>query len=259
MPLKLNRPIVCFDLETTGTNPIHDRIIEVAALRIAPGGAKDRYVTRVNPGCPIPPASTKIHGIRDEDVEDAPSFADIAPQLDLFLHACDLTGFSIARFDIPLLTEEFRRVGIRFDIAERRILDSQKIFHMREPRNLTAALKFYCGETLEGAHGAEADTEAAWKVLEGQLETYEDLPDTVIELEKESYPERQNAAEPQGKLQWQDGKVVLAFGKQSGRSLQEMARTEPNYLKWMLNREFSDEAKKLVRDALNGTFPKPRK
>lgn len=257
MRLKLNRSIVCFDLETTGTNPVHDRIIEIAAVRISPDGTEDRYVTRVNPGCPIPPSSTRIHGIRDEDVADAPSFADIAAQLALFLHDCDLTGFGIARFDVPLLTEEFRRADIDFDVSDRRIVDAQKIFHKREPRNLTAALQFYCGEKLEGAHGAEADTRAAWKVLQGQLEAYDDLPDTVIEIERDSYPERQDAAEPQGKLQWRDGKVVLAFGKQNGRSLQEMARAEPNYLKWMLNREFSEEAKALIRDALNGRFPTP--
>lgn len=257
MLLKLNRPIVCFDLETTGTNPRHDRIIEVAALRVNPDGKEERYVSRVNPGCPIPAASTRIHGIHDEDVAGEPTFAEIAPQLALFLHNADLTGYGIARFDVPMLVEEFKRAGMDFDVADHCILDAQKIFHKREPRDLTAALKFYCDDVLEGAHGAEADTVAAWRVLQGQLEYYQDLPHTVTELEGESYPERRDQAEPQGKMRWQDGKVVLAFGQQAGRSLQELSRNEPNYLKWMLNKDFSDEAKELARNALAGKFPKP--
>jgi len=256
MELQLERPLVVFDLETTGTNVRYDRIVEIAAVKTHPDGRTERFATRLNPERSIPACVTAIHGIRDEDVKDCPTFADIAPQLLRFFDGCDFAGFGIVRFDIPVLSEEFRRAGFEFVTRGANLLDAQIIFHKREPRNLTAALRFYCGEDLVGAHGAEADAVAALKVLEGQVRRYSDLPRTADELGRYCNPGGADALDPANRLKWNDDEVVLAFGEYAGRSLREMATEYPQYLQWVLRKQFPKEVKEIVRNALNGKFPR---
>lgn len=258
MSLQFQRPLVALDLETTGTNVGRDRIVEFAAVKIRPNGERERLVIRINPERSIPPEATAVHGITDEDVAGAPTFADVAAQLYEFLNGCDLAGFGIVRFDVPLLTTEFRRVGVELDRARTRLVDAQIIYHLREPRNLTAALAFYCGRDLANAHSAEADALAAWDVLQGQLAKYPDLPHSVEDLDQFCNPRDPDAVDPDGKLRWSAGQVVLTFGQKAGMSLRELAETEPSYLRWILNKDFSPEVKKLAENALGGVFPSRR-
>ncbi len=255
MELQLDRPLVVFDLETTGTNVRHDRVVEIAAVKIFPDGRRERFVTRLNPERSIPESVTAIHGIRDADVKDCPTFADVAPKLLRFFTGADLAGFGIVRFDIPVLTEEFRRAGFEFDTRDANLLDAQIIFHRREPRNLSAALQFYCGEELVGAHGAEADAVAALKVLEGQVRRYPDLPRTAPELGRYCNPRDSEALDPANRLKWNGSEVVLCFGEYSGYSLRDMAVDHPKYLEWILRKQFPREVKEIVRNALDGKFP----
>jgi len=176
MQLKLTRPIAFFDLETTGTNVVKDRIVEISIYKVLPGGGTESMTKLINPGIPIPPEVTEIHGITNLDVANAPTFEQIANQLNDFLHNCDLAGYNSNKFDIPMLIEEFLRCGINFDIKKRRLVDVQNIFHKMEPRTLRAAYKFYCGKNLVDAHSAEADTKATYEVLLSQIERYEGVP-----------------------------------------------------------------------------------
>lgn len=254
--LKLDHPLVVFDLETTGVNPRFDRIVEFAALKRHPDGQEETLRLLVNPGRPIPAEATAIHGISDADVRQAPHFADIARGVFDFLSGCDLAGFGIVRFDVPLLTHEFERAGLEFSTAGIRIVDALTIFHRREPRNLTAALRFYCGRELEDAHSAAADARAALDVLECQVEKYEDLPADMEGLHRFCNPVDEDSVDPEGKLRWRDGEVIIAFGQKNGMTLRHMAAAEPGYLKWMLNKDFSETVKDIARDALDGKFPR---
>ena len=255
MELQLKRPLVVFDLETTGTNVRYDRIVEIAAIKVFPDGRRERFVTRLNPQRSIPESVIAIHGIRDDDVKDCPTFADVAPKLLRFLEGVDLAGFGIVRFDIPVLTAEFQRAGFEFSPRNANLLDAQMIFHKRERRDLTAALHFYCDEELVGAHGAEADAIAALKVLEGQVRRYSDLPRTAEELGRYCNPMDSEALDPANRLRWNDKEVVLAFGEYAGHSLREMAAERPQYLQWILRKQFPREVKEIVRNALDGRFP----
>ena len=254
----LERPLAVLDLETTGTNVFTDRIVEVAAVKVHPDGRRESFVARVNPQQPIPAQATAVHGITDADVANAPKFAEVAPALGAFLAGCDLAGFGVVRFDVPLLAQEFRRVGIEWNPTQMRLLDAQRIFHLREPRDLTAAMAFYCGRPHEGAHSAVADTEAALQVLEAQFERYADLPRDVAELARLCSARDPDSIDAEGKLRWRDGEAVIAFGQKSGIKLRDMAANEPGYLRWMLNKDFSPEVKTVVRDALAGKFPTPQ-
>ena len=179
MPLQLQRPIAFIDLETTGTNLGTDRIVEIAIVRIGKDNSRTNKRKLINPEMPIPAGASDIHGITDEMVKDAPTFRQVANELKQFLENCDLAGYNSNRFDIPLLVEEFLRSGLEFEIGSRRLLDVQKIFHLMEQRTLSAAYKFYCNKTLDGAHSAEIDATATWEVLEAQLVRYPQLGDTV--------------------------------------------------------------------------------
>jgi len=253
--LTLKRPIAFFDLETTGTDPREDRIVEISVLKISPDGSREVKTRRIDPGIPIPPASTEIHGIRDEDVADEPTFAQVAKSLHAYLDECDLAGYGIVRFDVPLLVAEFDRAGLAFDIRERAIVDALTIFHQRERRDLDAALQFYCGESLEGAHSAEADILATYKVLEGQLERYDDLPATPEELDEIVNPGRGDWVDAQGKLVWKDGEIAFNFGKHRGQLVREVARTAPDYLGWLLEKDFGDDVKEVFANAVRGEVP----
>ncbi len=253
--LQLDRPLVIFDLETTGTDPATDRIVEIAVLRIEPDGATRSRTRRIHPGQPIPPEATRVHGIGDDDVRDAPPFERIARGLLEFLAGADLAGVNVRRFDVPLLDRELRDCGLDLGLTDRRIVDAMTIFHRKEPRDLSAAVRFYLDREHTGAHAAQADLEATLAVLEAQLERYPDLPRSVEELDAWSRPNA-DAVDHAGKLVWKDGEVTVAFGKHRGKKLSELARELPDYLDWILAADFADDVKDLARQALRGELPR---
>jgi len=253
--LTLERPLVIFDLETTGTDPASDRIVEISALRLNPDGTRETRTRRLNPGRPIPPGATAVHGIRDEDVRDEPSFRQIARGLAEFLEEADLAGFNVARFDAPLLDREFRDCGLELGLAGRRMIDVMTIFHRKEPRDLSAAVRFYLGREHGGAHAAEDDVIATADVLEAQLERYEDLPAGVDELDAWCRSRRPGAVDDSGKFVWMNGEAAFGFGKHQGKTLRQVAAEDTGYLEWVARSDFPPDAKRLVADALKGRFP----
>ena len=253
--LTLERPLVVLDIEATGLNSRVDRIVEICLVKISPDGSRDVHTHRINPGIPIPPAVRAIHGISDEDVADCPSFDDLAPQLFKLLEDCDLSGYNVLGFDIPILVEEFMRAKRVFDLEGRRIVDMQRIYHKKEPRDLSAALAFFCNETLTGAHGAEADALASVKVLEGQLQKYTDLPGDIDQLDAFCNPRNTDWVDRTGRLSWVDNEITINFGKKKGASLRVLADSDKNYLKWILKSDFPRDTQAIVRNALNGEFP----
>jgi len=250
--LQLTRPIVCFDLETTGVDPATDRIVEISVLKVEPDGTRTVRTRRVNPGRPIPAGASAVHGIRDEDVADEPAFRQIARGLLELIGDSDLAGFNVSRFDIPLLDREFRDCGLDLGVASRHVVDSMTLFHRMEPRDLTAATRFYLDRELTDAHSAEADVAASFEILEAQLERYPELPHGVEELDSWLRRLPDNAADRSGKFVREDDRVVFNFGKYKGKPLDGVAAQAPDYLKWILGTDFPDDAKQLVRDALDG-------
>ena len=250
--LQLTRSIVFFDLETTGIDPASDRIVEISILRVEPDGSRRMRTRKINPGRPIPKEATAVHGIRDADVADAPSFRHIAKGLLELLDGADLAGFNVARFDIPLLDREFRDCGLDLGMDHRRVIDAMQIFHRMEPRDLSAATRFYLGREHTGAHDAEADVAVSAEILEAQLARYEDLPASVDALDAWIRRVPENAADQSGKFVHEDGRVVFNFGKHKGKPLTEVASSAPDYLQWILGSDFPDDAKQFVRDALDG-------
>ncbi len=248
--IALDRPVVVFDTETTGVNPRTDRIVEIACLKIHPDGRREDWIRRVNPGVPIPAASTAIHGISDEEVRSLPTFREVARELADFLEGCDLAGYNIAGFDLPALRIEFLRAGVPFDVAGRRLLDAQRIFFVREPRNLAAAARFYCRSEHQGAHGALADAEMTLRVLEGQLAHYEDIPRSIPELHDLFCAGLDQDLDPEGRFRMIRGEPTVNFGKNRGRSLKEMSREEPGFLRWILKGDFSEPVKEIARKYL---------
>lgn len=248
--LPLDRPLVFFDTETTGTNPRSDRIVEIACVKIRPGGAREDFVRRLSPGVPIPAASTAIHGIREADVAGLPRFRDIAPQLAAFLEGADLAGYNITGFDLPVLRSEFLRAGVPFEIADRRIVDAQRIFFSREPRHLAAAARFYCQTDHAGAHGALADAEMTLRVLEGQLARYVELPRTVVELHEQFCAGLDQDIDPEGRIRLINGEPTINFGKNRGRLLRDISREEPGFLRWIIKGDFSEPVKQIARKYL---------
>ncbi len=244
--LALTRALSAIDLETTGTDIRADRIVEVAVLTVYPGGAAVPFVRRVNPGRPIPAGATAVHGINDAAVAGAPPFAAIAPDLFAALVGSDLAGFGIATFDVPLLVNEFARVGLPFRVGGRAVLDALAIYRRREPRDLTAAVRFYLGADRTSAHAALADAAYALAVLDAQVGRYglppvpADLHAAVAEVDVSGAFRR----DP-------DGAVVFGFGKYRGRPLAQIATEDPGYLRWVLGQSFLDDALALVRGALS--------
>lgn len=253
----LKRPLAFIDIESTGTNPRQDRIIDLAIIKLMPDGARQTRVFRCNPGISIPAEVEAIHHISNADVADSPPFTAQADQIFEVLKDCDLAGFGVARFDVPMLTEEFARAGLAFPAHDCRVVDAQRIYHKKEPRDLTAALFFYCGETHIGAHGAEADALATIKVLEAQFKKYADLPQTIEGLDAFSAIARDPAwADKTGKLKWINGEIAINFGVQhTGQKLRELAQNDARFLKWILKSDFPGDTKKIVADALEGKFP----
>jgi DNA polymerase-3 subunit epsilon len=255
--MELDRPLAFFDLEATGISPRADRIIELSIVKILPDHSQSTHTYRVNPGIPIPPEATRIHGISDSDVANCPRFQDIAPETFGILEGADLGGYNIIRFDIPMLTEEFLRAGLRFTPDGRRIVDAQRIFHKREPRDLAAALAFYCGEMHLGAHGAEADALATIHVLEGQFQRYSDLPHDIVALDKYCDPRDPSWVDRSGRLRWRENEVVLNFGRKKGELLREIIAKDPDFVKWMLRSDFPADFREIIVHAAEGKWPQP--
>jgi len=247
--LQLKRPIIFFDLETTGTDHAKDRIVELAMVKLHPNGTRENMVKRVNPGIPIPKESTAIHGISDEDVKDAPSFRQIAHGLYEWMKSCDLGGYNSSKFDIPLLAEEFLRAGINVDFTERHMIDVQQIFFKMESRSLSAAYQFYCQKELHNAHSAEADILATIEVLEAQLNKYENLPSDIKELH--SFTSGEQYVDYARRIVVKDGAPVFNFGKHKGRKVEDVFNSEPQYYDWMMQADFPLHTKQKISEILN--------
>lgn len=242
----MKNPIVFFDLETTGVNVTHDRIVEISFLKVYPNGKEEIKSRRINPEMPIPPQATAIHGITDEDVKDCPTFKQIAKSLADQLEGCDLAGFNSSRFDVPLLAEEFLRAGVEFDVSRRKFIDVQIIFHKKEQRTLEAAYDFYCHKKLENAHSAEADTRATYEVLKAQLDRYPDLKNDMAALSQE-YSSFNNNVDFAGRIVLDEkGVEVFNFGKHRGKAVSEVFRDEPSYYDWMMNGDFPLNTKQVL-------------
>jgi DNA polymerase III subunit epsilon len=248
--LPLERPLVVFDTETTGTNSRSDRIVEIACVKVYPDGRREDWERRLNPGIPIPAGSTAIHGITDADVASAPRFRDVAAELAAYLEGCDLAGYNIAGFDLPVLRAEFLRAGVAFEVTDRRLVDAQRIFFAREPRHLAAAARFYCQSEHDGAHGARADAEMTLRVLVGQLERYAELPRSVAELHDQFCAGIDQDIDPEGRFRLVNGEPTVNFGKNRGRLLKDISREEPGFLRWILKGDFSEPVKSVARKYL---------
>ena len=239
MKLNLKRPIVFFDLETTGVDTAKDRIVEISMVKVMPDGEEIVKTRKINPGIHIPEEATAIHGITDEDVKDCPTFAQIARSLEQFIAGCDFGGFNSNRFDLPMLVEEFMRAGISVDFKRRRFVDVQNIFHKMEQRTLVAAYKFYCDKDLTNAHSAEADTLATFLA---------------------EFSTRNESADYAGRILYNEkGEEVFGFGKYKGRCVAEIFESEPSYYNWMMNGDFPLYTKKVITEIrLRGSKEKKR-
>lgn len=252
MQLNLKNPLVFFDLETTGIDIVKDRIIEISYVKVFPNGKEESKTMRINPGMPIPPASTAIHGITDDDVKDCPLFKNVAKQLAAQIEGCDLAGYNSNRFDIPLLAEEFLRAGVDIDLTRRKFIDVQTIFYKMEQRTLAAAYKFYCQKSLENAHTAAADTMATYEVLKAQLDRYPELKNDVAFLSE--FSSFTNNVDFAGRMVYNEkNQEVFNFGKYKGRLVEEVLKLEPAYYSWMMNGDFPLNTKqKLTEIKLRG-------
>ncbi len=254
MKLELRNPLIFFDLETTGINISSDRIVELSYLKIYPNGDEESKTIKVNPTIPIPEKSTLIHGITDEDVKDAPVFAEVAKTLTKIMEGCDLAGYNSNKFDIPLLAEEFLRADIDIDLKKRKFVDVQVIFHKKEQRTLSAAYKFYCNKELDEAHSAEADTRATYEILKAQLEKYDDLPNDVDKLA--AFSSHNRNVDFAGRIVYNDkGEEIFNFGKYKGQKVEDIFKKDPAYYGWMINNDFPLYTKKVLTSIkLKGAF-----
>ncbi|HJX70941.1 MAG TPA: 3'-5' exonuclease [Bacteroidales bacterium] len=254
MKLKLKNPLIIFDLETTGINIVTDRIVELSYLKVYPNGDEELRTMKINPTIPIPEKASKIHGITDQDVKDAPTFQEVARSIANIFEGCDFAGFNSNKFDIPLLAEEFIRADVDIDLMKRKFIDVQVIFHKKEQRTLEAAYKFYCNKNLDDAHSAEADTLATFEILKAQLERYEDLPTDIDELSR--YSSHNRNADFAGRIIYDDdGNEVFNFGKYKGQLVEDVFRKDPAYYSWMMNSEFPLYTKKVLTSIkLRGAF-----
>ena len=252
MQLNLKNPLLFFDIESTGLNVATDRIVEISLVKVSPGAPGqpndvEIKTRRINPTIPITPGAQAVHGISDEDVKDCPTFKQVAKSLAKLMEGCDIAGYNSLKFDIPMLAEEFLRAGIEFDFRKRKLVDVQNIFHKKEQRTLKAAYKFYCGQNLDNAHSAEADTMATYEVLEAQLDRYandeeEPLQNDVAYLSKYSCQTR--FVDYAGRIALNDNDVpVFNFGKHRGRPVADVLKQEPSYYSWMMDGDFTLDTK----------------
>ncbi len=254
--MKLTNTLVVLDLETTGTWVERDKIIEIAMIKRTPEGEQETYDKKVNPGIPIPEVVSELTGLTNEDVKNAPAFKDIAGEVAAFVQGCDLAGFNVSRFDFPLLQREIYDAGVKCNWSGIKIYDAQKVFHLNEKRDLTAAYSFYCQKDLDNAHSALADTQASLEILEAQVAKYGNGEEGLELLDKFEYHQTAEFLDDERKFRWWDGKAYMMFGKYAKKiSLQEIARKDPGYLEWVLSAKFSEEVKTIVSNALQGHFP----
>ena len=247
MELNLKRPLVFFDLETTGVDTAKDRIVEISMVKVMPNGDEVVRTRLINPQMPIPADATAIHGITDEDVKDAPTFAQIAKSLAQFIEGCDFGGFNSNRFDLPMLVEEFMRAGVDVDFKRRKLIDVQNILHKMEQRTLVAAYKFYCDKDLTNAHSAEADTKATYEVLKARLDRSPELQTAVAALAE--FSTHGETAAFAGRIAYNDkGIEVFNFGKYKGRAVADVFRQEPSYYAWIMDSDFPLYTKKIVTE-----------
>lgn len=263
MNLNLRKPLAFFDLETTGINISKDRIVEISIVKVHINGTKEIKTERINPGMSIPKESSMIHGIYDEDVANKPKFAELAKTFANYLEGCDLAGFNIVKFDVPMLVEEFLRADVNFDIKNRNLVDAQKIFHMMEPRTLSAAYRFYCNKDLDNAHSAEADTLATFEVLNAQMQRYENkevvddkgnktipIVNDMTALHKLTISKNVDLA---GRMVYNDkGEALFNFGKYKDKLVTDVLQKDPAYYGWIMDNDFAlDTKRKLTELKLN--------
>jgi DNA polymerase-3 subunit epsilon len=263
MALELDRDIVFLDFEATGTDPARDRIVSLAMIRVSPNGSRRSLEEYVNPEMPIPPEAIAIHHITDAMVRDKPRFRDVAGKVQEFLTNADIGGFGVMRYDVPLLTAEFRRAGVWFDPSDRRIVDALTVYHRMEPRNLTAAYRFYCGKSLEVAHDAMADTQDALEVFFAQVDHYQgksdrpDLPKDIAGLSEFCAAGDPKNVDSRGKFVWRYGSVAFNFGKYQTKMLEDVLRSDRSYVEWLaFSSNSGDEVSDICRQALEGRIPK---
>lgn len=247
MKIKLKKPLVFIDLETTGINPSSDRIVEISVLKVFPNGKEIIKTHRVNPEIEIPSAATEIHGISNEDIKDSPSFKMIAKEIAAFIEDSDIAGFNSNKFDIPLLAEEFYRCNTDIDLRKRKFIDIQVIYMKKEPRTLSAAYKFYCEEELTNAHSAEADTKATFEIFKAQLQKYQDLGESIDEISE--YSSHNKNADFAGRLIYdEENNICINFGKYKGQKLEEVLKKDPGYYGWVQNADFPLYTKKIFTE-----------
>lgn len=245
MELALKNPIIFFDLETTGTNILRDRIVEISYIKVMPSGNETERTLRINPGMPIPAEATAIHHITDDDVKNAPPFKQVAQELANVFLGCDIAGFNSNRFDVPMLMEEFLRAGVNIDLSRRKFVDVQTIFHKMEQRTLIAAYKFYCGKDLTEAHSANADTRATYEVLKAQLDHYPSLKNDIVFLS--DFSSQNKNVDLMGRIIYNEaGKEVFNFGKYKGQLVEDVFRRDIGYYSWMMQGEFPANTKQVI-------------
>ncbi len=247
MQLTLTRPLAFFDLESTGLTIGLDRIIEISVLKLSPDGSKELFTRKVNPEKEIPQVVVDLTGIKNEDVANAPKFVEIAEELNRFLDNCDLAGYNSNKFDVPLLYEEFARVGVAFDITGRKLVDVQNIFHKMEQRNLSAAYKFYCEKELVNAHSAEADIIATYEILEAQLKRYEGKIETNVDF-LHTFTNMHKTVDLAGRMVYNDkGEELINFGKHKGKLVSDVFSSEPSYYDWLMKGDFPKQSKDIFK------------
>lgn len=252
--LLLKKPLAFIDLETTGINLGTDRIVEIAVVKILTDGARSVKRKIINPEMPIPKGASDVHGITDEMVKDAPTFKQVAQELKQMLDGCDFAGYNSNRFDIPLLMEEFLRAEVDFEMKNRKLLDVQNIFHKMEPRTLSAAYKFYCNKSLEGAHSAEVDASATFEILEAQLERYKELGNSVDTILKQIGEDQ--IVDFARRFVLENGIEVFNFGKYKGRPVSDVLKSEPQYYDWMMKGDFPQHTKQKLTEIFTRTMLK---
>lgn len=258
--MNLARPMIFFDIEATGADATRDRIVEIALIKRWPDQRTEELVYRINPGIRIPSEVIAVHGITNDMLANEPAFKDVAPKLLDFLQGCDFGGFGITRFDIPLLTEEFKRAGFSFEVKDCHLIDGLTIFHQREKRDLAAAYHFYCQKTLVGAHGARADALASMEVLFAQVQHYTDLPRDTQGLHEFCNKQDERFVDSHRKFMWRDGEAAFNFGKHKGVLLRTLAKDQRDYLEWIISDgKFSQEVTDICWKALQGQFPAVKK
>lgn len=250
MELNLKKPIIFLDIEATGLDIINDRIIEIGLLRVTPGqNEPEKKLFRVNPEKEISDSAFKVHGIKQEDLKDEPKFTKIARELNAFMEHCDLAGFNLLKFDLPILMEEFLRADISFNLRNRKIIDVQKIFHMMEKRTLEAAYTFYCGKDLKNSHSAMGDTEATYEVFLSQLQYYDELTNDIDKVYNFTGKPGAQMVDSAGRMVYdKNGEELFNFGKYKGRKVVEVLKEDPAYYSWMMKKEFPEFTKKKLTE-----------